>query len=118
MQLTATTPSTYLQRGQMAKIVLYGASDDLIEVESDSFPAEEFSVDCDSSIILGISDGTLLRVRYDEDGIWRFTQLMLGSANLNINVAIYDGDKGSYSDTVTLTGDDLRWVVYGLDFAR
>ena len=102
----------------MNEVIIYGASDDLIEIESTSFGAEEFSVDCDSSIILAISDGTLLRVRYDEDGIWRFTPLVVGSANVDINVATYDGDKGSYSDTVTLTGDDLRWVVLGSNIAR
>lgn len=102
----------------MDEIIIYGASDDLIEVESTSFRAEEFNV-CpneDERLILAVSDGTVLRVYYDEDGIWRFVPLMIGSSNVDIKVATYDGD--TYTDRVTLTGDDLRWVVLGTHIAK
>lgn len=105
----------------MDEIVIYGASDDLIEIESTSFPNEEFGVWPDNplhSIILAVSDGTILRVRYDEDGVWRFTPSVVGSASVDIKVATYDGDKGTYTDRVTLTGDNLRWVVLASDIAK
>lgn len=105
----------------MDEIVLYGASDDLIEVESTSFRDEEFNVNLDrasDSVILAVSDGTLLRVRYDEEGIWRFTPVVIGSASVSINHATYDGDNGSYTDRVTLVGDDLHWVMLGTQLAK
>ncbi len=47
-----------------------GASDDLIEIAGEL--EEEFnSIDC-SDGVMAFSDGTLLDVEYDEDGIWRF----------------------------------------------
>lgn len=52
----------------MTKIT--GASDDLIEIEGEL--SEEFNAyDC-TDALLSVSDGTLLQVDYDDDGIWRF----------------------------------------------
>jgi hypothetical protein len=107
----------------MDEIVVYGASDDLIEVESTSFGPEEFNVNyaeylSDSegvSLILAVSDGTLLRVRYDEDGIWRFSPAVVGSASLDIQ---YGKDDREHTDRVTLTGDNLNWVVLGTAIAK
>lgn len=102
----------------MDEIVIYGASDDLIEIESTAFGDEEFNVYLDSaseSVILAVSDGTLLRVRYDEDGIWRFNAILVGSANVNIQHGV---DDNKHSDIITLTGDDLRWVVLGSQIAK
>lgn len=104
----------------MDEIIIYGASDDLIEVESTSFSAEEFNIYLDSpqdSYLLAVSDGTVLRVRYDEDGVWRFVPVVVGLANVDIKVCPADHLK-DYSDRVTLTGDDLRWVVLGTGIAK
>lgn len=102
----------------MDEIIIYGASDDLIEIESTSFSAEEFNVYLNQpsdSVILAVSDGTVLRARYDEEGIWRFTPTVVGSASLDIE---YGKDDRTHSDRVTLTGDDLRWVVLGSEIAK
>lgn len=103
----------------MEELIIYGASDDLIEIESTSFRAEEFNVypNEDERLILAVSDGTVLRVRYDEDGIWRFTPLVVGSANVDIKVCPVDSED-SYTDRVTLTGEDLSWVVLGSEIAK
>lgn len=101
----------------MDEIIIYGASDDLIEIDSTNFPPEEFNVDCDTISVLAFSDGTLLRVRYDEDGIWRFTPSVVGSANVTTWQCPTD-DENIYSDRVTLTGDDLRWVVLANQIAK
>lgn len=102
----------------MDTIVIYGASDDLIEIESSSFPNEELNplgrVSWEGMFV-AVSDGSIFRVRYDEDGIWRFTPLMLGSATVTIDQGL---DDKRHSDRVTLTGDDLRWVVLGTDIAK
>lgn len=102
----------------MNEINIYGASDDLIEIDGTSFPAEEFNVYLDTpadSLILAVSDGTILRVRYDEDGIWRFTPVLVGSAGVSIEQG---HDDRRHSDLVTLTGDDLSWVVLGTQIAK
>lgn len=102
----------------MDEIVIYGASDDLIEIEATAFTDEEFGVWLDSpqhSIILAVSDGTILRVRYDEDGIWRFTPSVVGSASVDIVPGV---DDRFHSDRVTLTGDNLRWVVLATEIAK
>lgn len=66
----------------MAQIRITGASDDLIEIEGDI--REEFNVylEDDEERFLAISDGTLFRVVYDKDGIWRFTQIAKGSSKI------------------------------------
>ena len=92
-----------------------GASDDLIEITGDI--NEEFSAPkCadDKGAILGFSDGTLLRIRYDEDGIWRIDLVMSGRAK-------YTKQSGSVEkdtfDSVTLTGD-VKWVLLGEEWAK
>lgn len=102
----------------MTEIIIYGSGDDLIEIESTNFRAEEFNVilnNSSSSVLLAVSDGTVLRVRYDEDGIWRFYPVVKGSSSLTINLGV---DDRLHSDRVTLTGDDLRWVVLGTEIAK
>lgn len=89
-------------------IKIYGASDDLIEIEGDI--TEEFSwFDCNEKPRpVAFSDGTLLRMRYDEDGIWRITLVEAGTA-------VFSKKEGSVSkdtnDEVTLIGD-IRWIVF------
>lgn len=100
----------------MGEIIIYGASDDLIEIEGNireefsSYPPED-----DETLILAVSDGTVLRVRYDEDGIWRFTPLVIGSSYVDIK---YGTDDRAHTDRVTLTGNDLNWVVLGEHIAK
>jgi len=95
------------------KVVVYGASDDLIEIEGDL--SEEFGA-YDSgepkTRFLAFSDGTLLSIVYGIDGAyWRINRMVAGQATYEKHEATYDD--GDYSDRVTLTGDNLRWVVLG-----
>lgn len=70
----------------------------------------------DERRFLAVSDGTLLSVRYDEDGLWRFDRLKAGTAN-------FEKESGDVSldtnDKIRLTGagDQLQWVVFGVDKA-
>jgi len=95
------------------QIKIYGASDDLVEVEGDL--REEFS--CYDSgepkmKYLGFSDGTLLSIIYGEDGMWRINRLRTGTASYSKEEAT-DSEGDNYSDHVTLEGDNFTWVVFG-----
>ena len=96
-------------------LTIYGASDDLIEVEGDI--TEEFPAITDESSLLAFSDGTLLRVRYDEDGLWRITPLAKGTATLSITPAT-DPDSANYSDRATLEGAEFTWVAHASAYAK
>lgn len=105
----------------MTAITVYGASDDLVEVEGDI--REEFNVSSDSAELLAFSDGTVLRVGYDElhDGYWRITPMFRGSAHLTVEpvASAYgrrEDGKPAYSEIATLTGE-IRWVVRGTAYA-
>lgn len=93
-------------------ITITGASDDLIEIGGAIY--EEFGYhDEDAGDLLGFSDGTLLRIKFDEEGIWRITRLSTGTAAFTLEQQT--GEDGT--DTATLTGD-VAWVLHGSSFAR
>jgi hypothetical protein len=85
-------------------IKVYGASDDLIEIEGDI--REEFDT-YDAENFLTFNDGTVLHVKYDDPGIWKVNRVQNGSATY---CKIYEADEGSeergegYTDIVTLVG--------------
>jgi hypothetical protein len=96
----------------MKTITIYGASDDLIEIEGDI--REEFSPHEDGEPdYLAFSDGTVLSILYGEDGNWNIKRLTIGTASYQHHKA--DGDE--YTDKVTLQGD-LTWCVCGPSFQR
>lgn len=90
----------------MTETAIYGASDDLIEIEG--VISEEFNHYDESPALLAFSDGTLLEIEYDDDGIWRIRPLATGSCKFEHRggSAIYDRP-----DVAVLTGD-LKWCVY------
>ena len=97
----------------MAIVKIYGASDDLIEIEGDI--SDE--INCyneENGIALAFSDGTALRVIYDTDGIWRITRIAEGTAKFSK----VDGDViKDTNDIVTLEGNIL-WIVVGTQFIK
>jgi hypothetical protein len=96
----------------MSQISVYGASDDLLEVEGDI--TDEFNPswrryddDKEPSYLI-VSDGSVLAIRYDENGIWRITRIISGTATMEKK----DGDiVKDTNDIVTLTGD-IKWVMF------
>lgn len=95
-------------------ITIYGASDDLIEVEGDI--TEEFSpISDDDGYLLAFSDGTVLRIKYDD--VWRITPVVRGQASLDI-VQCNEDDDNEYTDKATLDGVRIDWVVLGESIAR
>jgi len=103
------------EKREMANLKIYGASDDLIEIEGDI--REEFNPSADEPSLLAFSDGTLLQILYGmgHEGFWRITPLVYGSAKYRKTEAT-DEDE-NYSDVVTLEGD-IKWVVCGDQWAR
>jgi len=89
-------------------ITVYGASDDLVEVEGDI--SEEFNSHEDETGFLGFSDGTLLSIAYTAEGFWRIHVVKGGTAH--VDKVEGDDEDTNYSDRVTLTGD-VRWVLFG-----
>ena len=98
-------------------VTVYGASDDLVEVEGAI--CEEFNFyhgRDDDSRLLAFSDGTVLRIAFTDAGIWRVTLVVRGAAELTIQQAPED-DERNYSDRAILAGD-VRWVVFGTEIAK
>lgn len=94
----------------MATLTITGASDDLVEIGGDF--SEEFnyySRNEDDKRYLGVSDGTVLSVNYDKDGIWRFALLCQGSSEFSKSEGVAEQDT---NDVITLTGD-IKWVLFG-----
>lgn len=108
------------------KVVIYGASDDLVEVDGDL--REEFYArradEEDGADYVALSCGTLLKVSYDGD--WSVRVEAEGRAA----VARYPYDDGradravsvdgtllkdvpDYSDAVVVEADEIAWVVLG-----
>jgi hypothetical protein len=96
-----------------ATTTIYGASDDLIEVEGPV--TEEFSYHERWPSFIAFSDGTVVRIAYTDAGVWRITPVRRGRGTLHIEQAPED-DEENYTDRATLIGD-VEWVVYGHAFA-
>lgn len=89
-------------------ITIYGASDDLIELEGD-IREEWDGYDCGDSYI-AFSDGTLLHITFDNEGIWRITPCTIGEGTEYTNKqAIVSEDDNS--DVVTLSGKTIIWAL-------
>jgi hypothetical protein len=95
-------------------ITIYGASDDLIEVDGDI--SEEFTLHHagETGDLLAFSDGTVLRIGITHAGIWRIHPIVRGSAELTIE-QFAESDDANYTDRATLSG--AVWVVHGVDHA-
>ena len=100
----------------MAKTIeITGASDDLIEVTGDIHaefsPSEKGAAE---GVIVAVSTGTLLRVRYDEDGIWRVVVARNGA---DVIISKIEGNvELDTFDRVTLSAERIEWVAIASDF--
>lgn len=86
-----------------------GASDDLIEIRGEL--TEEFNAyDCADGTF-AFSDGTLLEVEYDDNGIWRFKPIFKGSLfDKKVDGSIEDDT----NDEVYFK-DGLKWCAFSDD---
>ena len=101
----------------MTRLMVWGTSDDLIEVsEVNGYPDEfvhlaelggyDTSEECPGE--LHFSDGTILHVWYGDGdrGVWRVKIAHQGAAAIVIVPA--EDEEGIYSDTAFVTGPDLK----------
>jgi hypothetical protein len=96
----------------VTSITVYGASDDLIEVEGDL--REEFD-GSEGVTYFAFSDGTVLSIEFGGKGMWTIRRLVEGTASYSQHDATDVDD--DYSDRATLDGD-IRWLVCGGGFER
>ena len=87
----------------MAKITIYGASDDLIEIEGAI--SEELNV-YDSGF-LHFNEGTVVSVVYDEEGLWKLSVVKQGTAAVVAHTFATD-EEDDYSDKLILEGEISR----------
>jgi hypothetical protein len=98
----------------MAKVDVFGAGEDLIEVRGDL--VAEFNPQGNDPNYLGFSDGTVITVIYDtDDAVWRIAPVTKGTAELTITTP--PDPEEDYTDYAHLTGD-ISWVLYGIDLVR
>lgn len=98
-------------------VTVYGASDDMIEVEGAITEEWDYTGHDDDwpGDVLAFSDGTVLRIAFTDHGIWRITPVTRGAADLRIEQATDDDE--DYTDKAHLTGE-VRWVVHGRHYAK
>ena len=97
----------------MKTTTIYGASDDLIELDG-GIREELNPLDSERPDLLAFSDGTVLRIRYDDEGCWRIERIIEGSAPYRHKPATDPDD--DYSDRAELDG--VLWVVHGVQLVR
>lgn len=85
----------------MAKVTVYGCGDDLIEVSGAI--TQEFYAGRQDLGYLAFSDGTVLRVHYDNGGVWVIAVVRAGSASVVVTPS--GRTDSDYSDRATLDGD-------------
>jgi len=95
----------------MAQLKITGYSDDNVEV--DGAIREEYGAydrGADKPVLVAVSDGTLLRVWYDNDGLWRISVVANGTARLTKTEGSITEDR---FDEVLLEGSEFLWVSFG-----
>lgn len=97
-------------------IKISGASDDLVEIDGDI--SEEFTYNDDEPHYLGFSDGTVLKIFYDETGLWKIVQINKGESDFDFEFIATNSDSDDYSDIAILKNAKIDWVIYGSKFAK
>lgn len=93
-------------------VTVYGASDDLVEIEGDIREEFGFPWPDDASVFLGFSNGVVLRVT--RPNVWRIAPV--AGADLVQVVQCPEDDEDNYSDRATVSGR-VAWVVCGSAWA-
>lgn len=106
----------------MAKIEIYGHSDDCIEVDdkSGSKLGDEGYVGGDDKGYVELSTGDVFQLHYDEPGVWRVAHHVVVNTDgrgrpkdgLKVSIAKCadsDSDSDNYTDRATVEGD-IEWI--------
>mgnify|MGYP004684277523 CR=1 FL=1 len=77
-------------------VKVYGASDDLVEIDGSSYWEDE--IGCyDKDVRIRFCDGTVIRLRYADGGIWRIEVEAQGTERYMLGVCSGE-DEDDYSD--------------------
>ena len=88
-------------------VKVFGASDDLIEIEGDI----EEEVPVSFGPFLAFSNGTLATITYAKQGVWRINVEANGDGLVEVEKAPL-GDDDNYSDILKIS-EDVHWLVVG-----
>lgn len=92
-------------------IKVYGASDDLVEIEGDI--KEEFGAfNCKGYLMF--SNGVLLTIEYGDMGIWRIECLVDPNNFVEIEKCPLNDEDDSYSDIANIK-DNIKFVIFSTD---
>lgn len=86
-------------------VKVYGASDDLVEIEGSSYKHDE--IGCyGSDVRIRFTDGSIIRVGYPKDGIavWWIEVEKLGTASVRL-LKCFDENAQIYSDIFEINAD-------------
>jgi len=92
-------------------IRIYGASDDLVEIEGSKYQEDE--IGCyEADVRIWFEDGTVIRVGYPKEcgAIWWIVNEEVGSASQWVH-ACYDEDADIYSDIFEIDSEIVRHEV-------
>lgn len=89
-------------------VTIYGASDDLIEIEGDL--EEEFGAYDSGEMHIAVSTGLLATIAYTDAGFWRIAVLRHGTTNYILSQG--RDNLRDPSDRLTIHGQ-VEWVVVG-----
>lgn len=91
-------------------ITVYGASDDLIEVDGDISDTFNYTGNRGEGDLLAFSDGTVLQMRQDPEYTWVIDVLAHGASEVETWTHTKEGDQARVSGAV--------WVVHGIGWAK
>ena len=95
-------------------VVIYGASDDLIEALGEVYDEWDGLHSLGEQVPITVSDGTEVVAHFDHDGIWRFLIVKAGGGNPVRDPHAFDveTEDGRYTDVITI-GGPVKWVRVG-----
>lgn len=101
-----------MRRKESDRTIIYGASDDLIEVDGGKAGGEVNCYGTDESergVLMVCSDGTMLEVKYGKggQGIWSVTLIKKGTAFVGIEQC--DSEDASPHSDVASFSEPLAW---------
>lgn len=90
-------------------VKVYGVSDDLVEIEGSSYWEDE--IDCyDKDVRIWFCDGTVIRIRYADGGIWRIDVETQGTEKHRLDVCSGE-DEDDYSDVFYIDAEITSHLV-------
>lgn len=96
---------------------IYGASDDLIEVDGEV--SEEANIIGASNVSVKASDGTQAKISYDDNGEWKIRVEVEGSKYLGLVHSVGDDAEHIFPDAIGCTSySDVLILDEGIDWVK